>query len=60
MLKSAGLILHDTNILSSILYANHYFGEQLEWVNEHFLDRDYALYLLLPAESIGNRIRDSG
>ncbi len=40
------LILHDTNLLSSILYANHYFGAQLEWVNETFLSRDYALYLL--------------
>ena len=40
------LILHDTNLLSSIIYANHYFGAQLEWVNEAFLSRDYALYLL--------------
>lgn len=40
------IILHDTNLLSSILYANHYFGEQLDWANEKFLSRDYALYLL--------------
>jgi nicotinamide riboside kinase len=40
------LILHDTNLLSSILYANHYFGKQLDWVNDCFLSRDYALYLL--------------
>lgn len=46
------LILHDTNLLSSILYANHYFGEQLEWVNERFLSRDYALYLLCSPEGI--------
>lgn len=46
------LILHDTNLLSSILYANHYFGEQLEWANEHFLSRDYALYLLCSPDGI--------
>jgi nicotinamide riboside kinase len=46
------LILHDTNLLSSILYANHYFGEQLEWVNDRFLSRDYALYLLCSPEGI--------
>lgn len=40
------LILHDTNLLSSIIYASHYFGEQLEWVNQAFLSRDYTLYLL--------------
>lgn len=46
------LLLHDTNLLSSILYANHYFGEQLDWVNETFLSRDYALYLLCSPEGI--------
>lgn len=46
------LILHDTNLLSSILYANHYFGEQLDWANECFLSRDYALYLLCSPEGI--------
>lgn len=46
------LVLHDTNLLSSILYANHYFGEQLEWVNECFLSRDYALYLLCSPDGI--------
>lgn len=40
------LVLHDTNILSSILYADHYFDRTLEWVNERFLERDYTLYLL--------------
>ena len=39
-------VLHDTNILSSILYAKHYFDTTLDWVNERFLERDYTLYLL--------------
>lgn len=46
------LIIHDTNLLSSILYANHYFGEQLNWVNDTFLSRNYTHYLLCSPEGI--------
>ena len=28
------LVLHDTNILSSILYAKHYFDVTLDWVDQ--------------------------
>lgn len=44
--------LHDTNLLSSIIYANHYFGTVINWVNEAFLSRDYTLYLLCTPDSI--------
>lgn len=40
------LVLHDTNLLSSILYAEHYFDASLDWVNRAFAKRDYSLYLL--------------
>jgi NadR type nicotinamide-nucleotide adenylyltransferase len=40
------LVLHDTNILSSIIYASYYFDTEIEWVNHAFLQRDYTLYLL--------------
>lgn len=40
------LIIHDTNILSTIIYANIYFDTVLDWVNDRFLERDYSLYLL--------------
>lgn len=50
--KAARLVIHDTNLLSSILYANHYFGEVINWVNEAFLVRDYTLYLLNSPEGI--------
>lgn len=40
------LIIHDTNILSSIIYANYYFDTVLDWVNDRFLEREYSLYLL--------------
>jgi NadR type nicotinamide-nucleotide adenylyltransferase len=39
-------VLHDTNILSSIIYASYYFDTEIEWVNDAFLERDYTLYLL--------------
>jgi len=39
-------VIHDTNILSSIIYANYYFDTVLEWVNDAFLKREYSLYLL--------------
>jgi len=50
--QASRFILHDTNLLSSILYANHYFGEQFNWVNDAFLQRDYALYLLCSPKGI--------
>ena len=40
------LIIHDTNILSSIIYANYYFDTVMDWANDSFLERDYSLYLL--------------
>ena len=42
----APVLFHDTNILSSIICANHYFDTILDWVNESFLSRPYDLYLL--------------
>jgi nicotinamide riboside kinase len=50
--RAKQFILHDTNLLSSIIYANHYFGEVIDWVNEAFLARDYTLYLLASPEGI--------
>lgn len=43
---SKQIILHDTNLLSTIIYANHYYGVQLDWLNDTFLRRNYTLYLL--------------
>jgi len=39
------IVFHDTNLLSSIIYANAYFDTVLDWVNDAFLSRDYTLYL---------------
>jgi nicotinamide riboside kinase len=46
MSQAERFVLHDTNLLSSIIYANHYFGTTIDWVNEAFLSREYSLYLL--------------
>lgn len=39
-------VVHDTNILSSILYAQHYFGARLPWVDEVLARRRYHRYFL--------------
>ena len=44
--KATRFLFHDTNLLSSIIYAKHYFDTVLDWVNHAFLQRDYRLYLL--------------
>ena len=50
--KSKRFVIHDTNLLSSIIYANHYFETSSDWVNEVFLKRDYTLYLLCSPDGI--------
>ena len=40
------LVIHDTNLLSSMIYAKHYFDVELDWVEKRFRERNYSLYLL--------------
>ena len=44
--KAQGIVIHDTNIVSTILYADYYFGEALDWANAIVPKRGYSLYLL--------------
>ena len=44
--KAQGIVLHDTNILSTIVYADYYFGEALDWATSILPERGYSLYLL--------------
>jgi len=39
------LVLHDTNLLSTLVYARHYFGVTQPWLEEALAQRDYAVYL---------------
>ena len=41
-----GLVIHDTNLLSNLIYAEHYFGGNLDWLVAQFNARRYDLYLL--------------
>ncbi|MGH1344746.1 MAG: AAA family ATPase [Nannocystales bacterium] len=41
----APAVLHDTNVLSTLIYARHYFGVTQEWLEQAFAARHYALYL---------------
>ena len=44
--KAQGIVIHDTNIVSTILYADYYFGAALDWANAIVPERRYSLYLL--------------
>jgi nicotinamide riboside kinase len=50
--KAKRFVLHDTNLLSSIIYAKHYFGEIDDTLKQAFPQRDYTLYLLCAHEGI--------
>ena len=50
--KAKRFVLHDTNLLSSILYAKHYFSAETNWVNDAFKSREYTLYLLCLPDGI--------
>lgn len=42
----ASVVVHDTNVLSTLIYAHHYFGVTQAWLEDTFARRDYAVYLL--------------
>jgi nicotinamide riboside kinase len=50
--RAKRFVLHDTNLFSSILYAKHYFGAQIDWVDEAFRQRRDAFYLLCIPDGI--------
>jgi NadR type nicotinamide-nucleotide adenylyltransferase len=41
-----GFIFHDTNLLSTLIYSEHYYGGDLDWLAEKFAKRHYHHYLL--------------
>ncbi|MCH6256511.1 ATP-binding protein [Puniceicoccaceae bacterium K14] len=44
--EASHYVIHDTNILSSILYAEHYFSTHIDWVDDTFSKRLYDTYFL--------------
>jgi NadR type nicotinamide-nucleotide adenylyltransferase len=57
------LVIHDTDLLSTLIYAQHYYGESPEWLRNTAKQRVADLYLLcdidLPWKPDGLQ-RDSG
>ena len=41
----AETVLHDTNLLSTLIYARHYYSSAPEWLEQSLTRRRYALYL---------------
>ncbi len=41
----AAAVLHDTNALSTLIYARHYFGVTQAWLEAAFSTRHYSIYL---------------
>ena len=44
--RAKGLVLLDTDLLSTAVYAEHYYGQCPEWVTQSVLARRADLYLL--------------
>ncbi len=44
--KASQLLIHDTDLLSTIVYSQHYFGDCPLWIEAALLDRQADLYLL--------------
>ncbi len=60
-------VLHDTNLLSSLIYGQHYFGASQPQLEEVFANRSYTLYLFCqpdipwvadPGQREGPQVRD--
>ena len=61
--RSARLLIHDTDLLSTAVYSRHYFGDCPAWIEDELSRRKADLYLLtgidVPWEADGDQ-RDRG
>lgn len=59
---SSPLVLHDTDLLSTVVYARHYYGCCPQWIEQAAYARRADLYLLLDTDVIwiADPARDSG
>lgn len=60
--RGRGLLIHDTDLLSTVVYCNHYFGACPQWIEEAARERRPNLYLLpgIDVPWIPDGIRDRG
>lgn len=45
--RAEQLLIQDTDLLSTVVYSDHYFGQCVEWIQNAAIDRRPNLYLLL-------------
>ena len=45
--SGCSIVIHDTNLLSTWIYACHYYGDAPDWIDEEIRLRPYDLYLLM-------------
>ena len=44
--RASGLLIHDTDLLSTVVYCQHYFGRCPQWISAAAADRRRDLYLV--------------
>ncbi len=60
--QKSGLLIQDTDLLSTIVYSRHHFGACPEWVEREARSRRADLYLLLDIDVpwVSDPVRDCG
>jgi nicotinamide riboside kinase len=60
--QGSGLVIQDTDLLSTVVYCDHYFGACPPWIADTARERRPDLYLLLSIDVpwIADGIRDRG
>lgn len=60
--QATGLIVQDTDLLSTVVYCNHYFGHCPPWIEEAAAARLPDLYLLceIDLDWVADGVRDRG
>lgn len=60
--RATELVIQDTDLLSTVVYCNHYFGRCPAWIEEAATARRPDLYLLceIDVEWIADGVRDRG
>lgn len=60
--RAAGLLVQDTDLLSTVVYCEHYFGQCPPWIVEAAASRKPDLYLLCEIDIpwIADGVRDRG
>jgi NadR type nicotinamide-nucleotide adenylyltransferase len=58
----AGLVIHDTDLISTVVYGRHYYGRIPEWIVDEARRRHADLYLLMDTDVpwIADSARDTG